>query len=394
MGAIWTLCVLSILIASYAMDAHLQTRVNLYLRERMQLEHLIDAGLVVTEVLLTGYQNVEDASQSGDGESSVDYEEKLEDDRFYREKYDLKNSGEVDTGAIPVDATNIYSGTVRVQIKAIESKWNINKLYPEGNPNHDKIWEGILIVSGIPEDYWDGIIDSWYDWRDSDDTKTGDEGAESEYYSDKNREDPIKYPYAKPRNGEIATLDELLSLKGFCEDSSGNPINGNAILNGGVLNPEERKESDYITITNGLSKFLSIYGDGKINVNMADEIVLSSVPGFIMNEEVDTELVKAVLEEREIGREYAKSSFTNQTNYASSDEETGLFKSFDDLKNRMNGQIQQESNDYLIYEPAGYFNVTITVSSMGVIHSITAVAKLDTNNNKVRYVRWNEDVSN
>ena len=31
-GVIWLLAVLSILIASYAVDAHLQTRINIYLR--------------------------------------------------------------------------------------------------------------------------------------------------------------------------------------------------------------------------------------------------------------------------------------------------------------------------------------------------------------------------
>ena len=41
-GVIWTLAVLSILIASYAMDAHLQTRINLYLRERVHVDHLTD----------------------------------------------------------------------------------------------------------------------------------------------------------------------------------------------------------------------------------------------------------------------------------------------------------------------------------------------------------------
>ena len=83
-GVIWLLAVLSILIASYAVDAHLQTRINLYLRERITVDHLTDAGLAIAEVILTDYQNVSEAS------SEKAYYEMLEDDRWYAEKLMLK----------------------------------------------------------------------------------------------------------------------------------------------------------------------------------------------------------------------------------------------------------------------------------------------------------------
>ena len=74
-AAIWTLAVLSILIASYAMDAHLQTRVNLYLRERVNVDHLTDAGIAIAEVILLDYQNV--SLQSSD-QATVSRESDLE----------------------------------------------------------------------------------------------------------------------------------------------------------------------------------------------------------------------------------------------------------------------------------------------------------------------------
>ena len=61
-AVIWLLAVLSILIASYAVDAHLQTRINIYLRERVTVDHLTDAGLAIAEVILTDYQNAAAAS--------------------------------------------------------------------------------------------------------------------------------------------------------------------------------------------------------------------------------------------------------------------------------------------------------------------------------------------
>ncbi|MBR6587881.1 MAG: hypothetical protein IKK82_10730 [Kiritimatiellae bacterium] len=152
-GAIWILAVLSVLIATYAVDAQLQTRINLYLQERVRVDHLTDAGIAIAEVIMLDYQNVT-------VDEETDYEEKLEDDRWYMEKVDLKDNRECSTGAVPVDALNPGGGSVTVKIKPIEAKWNINNLYAGGDANFAKIWEAILAVSGIPEDYWDGIVDS------------------------------------------------------------------------------------------------------------------------------------------------------------------------------------------------------------------------------------------
>ena len=54
-AVIWLLAVLSILIASYAVDAHLQTRINIYLRERVTVDNLMEAGLAIAEVIHTDY---------------------------------------------------------------------------------------------------------------------------------------------------------------------------------------------------------------------------------------------------------------------------------------------------------------------------------------------------
>ena len=184
-AVIWLLAVLSILIASYAVDAHLQTRINIYLRERVTVDHLTEAGLAIAEVILTDYQNVSEAA------SDSDLEDKLEDDRWYTEKLSLKSQGgkEVTTGAVPVDALNPNGGTVSVTIRPIESKLNLNNLYAGGDQNFGEIWMRILAVSGIPKDYWDGIVNGWCDWRDTDGTMTGGTrsetaGAETDFYAD------------------------------------------------------------------------------------------------------------------------------------------------------------------------------------------------------------------
>lgn len=405
-GVIWLLAVLSILIASYAVDAHLQTRINIYLRERVTVDHLTDAGLAIAEVIITDYQNVTEAS------SESDYDEMIEEDRWYAEKLMLKSQGgkEMTTGAIPVDALNLEGGTVTVTIRPIESKFNINNLYAGGDANFAELWMNILAVSGIPEEYWDGIVNSWCDWRDTDGTMTtsSDEstgqGAESDFYAAAYEDfvdgrDVEKNKNYKPRarDGEIVDLDELKALKGLNEYDE-KPINADAIMNGGVLNPME-KEEDQIVVTNGISAFFSLYGSGKINVNaVKDPRILSVIPGIFQGDadnlrENDVEdamiIAKKIIELRETAPEDGKNpliSTTDDTN------ETGAYKDFSSLQERLDKvglEIQNSAATYLSFQPDKFFEVTVVGRSFGIVHKIVALALISDGN--VRYLRWQED---
>jgi len=87
-GAIWILAVLSILIATYAVDAQLQTRINLYLQERVKVDHLTDAGIAIAEVIMLDYQNVSVPSSTGsDGKSTTASQSEVDE---YREKASSK----------------------------------------------------------------------------------------------------------------------------------------------------------------------------------------------------------------------------------------------------------------------------------------------------------------
>ena len=400
-AVIWLLAVLSILIASYAVDAHLQTRINIYLRERVAVDHLTDAGLAIAEVILTEYQNAQEVS------SEQDLAQVQEDDRWYNEKRLLKSQGgqEVSTGAIPVDALNTEGGTVTVTIRPIESKFNINTLFAGGDANFSDLWMNILALSGIPKDYWDGIVDGWCDWRDTDGTKTGDNGAESDFYSqayqdfiDGRDEEKNKNYKPKARDGEIVDLEELKSIKGFNEYQE-KPINADAILNGGVLNPSE-DEPDQIVITNGLSKFFSVYGSGKINVNaVKDPIVLAAIPGVFQGDNPENEdpddIAEAMTNAMQI-IELREAMPTNGKNplIASEDDtnDTGAYKDFSNLQERMQDaglEIQNEASTYFSFQPDKFFEVTIVGQSFGIVHKIVAIALVQ--DGKVRYLRWQED---
>lgn len=410
-GVIWLLAVLSILIASYAVDAHLQTRINLYLRERVAVDHLTEAGLAIAEVILTDYQNVTEA-----GDEST-YEKQLEEDRWYAEKLMLKAQGgkEVTTGAVPVDALNPDGGTVTVTIRPIESKFNINNLYAGGDEHFGELWMRILAVSGIPKDYWDGIVNGWSDWRDTDGTttagtRTEDAGAESDFYSEAYQDfvdgrDVEKNKNYKPkaRDGEIVDLEELKAIKGFNEYDD-KPINPDAILNGGVLNPSE-KEDDWITVTNGISSYFSLYGSGKINVNaVSDPRILAVIPGIypvdtdpedVRPEDIEEAMAiaKRIIELRDAPPKDGENPL-----FSSKDDEerdSGAYKDFNDLQQRLQREsttgmdIQNEASAYLAFQPDKFFEITIVGRSSGIVHKIVALALVDSG--KVRYLRWQED---
>ena len=410
-GAVWILAVLSVLIATYAVDAQLQTRINLYLQERVKVDHLTDAGIVIAEVILLDYQNVQVPSSNSNGSdgrtaSESEIEDFIDKDRWYWEKVDLKDNRECSTGAVPVDALNPEGGTVTVKIRPIESQWNINNLYPQGDANYAKIWEAILAASGVPEDYWDSIVDSWCDWRDTDDGDTGEYGAETgtfykEAYDDFiNGRDVEKNKNYLPasRDGEISDLDDLMHIKGFNEFED-EPISAQALLDGGILNPLAKKD-DQIEVK-GFRKYFTVFGSGKVNANIADKDILVTVPGiwqpsgtsnshaFNENDVSNaTDIAEAIVEIRSTG---------NQRDNAgrSIDDDVGTFKNWGDLQSRVQEAvgggtyIQQEAEQFLSYAPDKFFEVSITGESLGITHTVKAIAIVE--DSKVRYIRWQED---
>jgi len=356
--AIWLIAVMSIMVMSYATDALLQMKVNVYVRRRAHVDHLTAAGIPIAEVLLADYPNVSDAV------ADEDLAELLEKDRWLVEKRALKRGGAASTGAIPVDPEKPEDGTVTVSIKPLEARWNINMLYAGGDANYDKIWDSILTRAGIPEEMdelREEIVDSWSDWRDTDDLETGRNGAESEYY------ESLDVPH-KARNGEIADIRELEMVKAFRD----HPV----LLSGGVLNPDD-KEDDWIRVS-PLGSFFDVFGTGKINVNAAPRDVLLSVPGIGDQDDAE-EIVDAIIQERESTT--PTDAFSNTF---------GPFKDWNDLSSRTgNTSIGLSANTYLSYAPESFFEISVVGASRGITHRVRAIAMVV--DKKVKYIRWSED---
>ena len=380
--AIWTVALLSVLVLSFSFDAMLEGRIGTFVRHRQRVNYLTQSGVAIAELLLEKQRNVSAASATT-----------AEEDRWKAPALRIKR------GQTAIVDEPLGDGIIHVEIIPEQSRWNINKLCKSaqaaagGNPNtsqplgqSDIVWEQILRTAGVPDDRFEDLIDCWDDWVDVDSTITGRNGAEDEYY--KLETDPLtrepRTPY-KTRNGPIDTIDELRLVKGFIP----------AILDGGVLNPEERRPDQQIVVR-GIKELFTTYGDGKINVNAAPREVLMTIP------DMDDITAGAIIEEREgrgLGGVSGISSRNTTTRSTSSSSKTATgkgtaeedidfsFKSVGDFMSRVPG-IPASIQQYVTVN-SSVFRLNIEGRSAGISHRIEAIAEL--NGDKVRYLRWRED---
>ena len=395
--ALWVIAVLSIMVLSFASEAHLQTGINVYMRERNRVSRLVDAGRILAEVVLSDYANVSEWSEDEDADKL------FEDDRWYKEKRDLKSGRPCVIGPILVDEENPESGTVKVEMR-ITRGLNINELTPDSDQNWRLRWEMLLKSHGIPEDYeveaYDSqhhsrsrfnlinlLIASFADWVDADDNSTSidgeDCGAESNWYEEEYDDNNVDDEYKRyPRNGPIPDIKELSYIRGFREF----PV----VLTGGVLNPEEDPK-DQITVK-GIAEMFNTVGSAKVYVNDCTRDELMTVPGIFDEEdeedfEKSTENIDAILGAKSEEPDYDVDETQSWWQY----------KDFQDLQQRVadyggnNAQIGTEASNYLLFKPddTTIFEITIECESMGMTRSVKAKAYLK--DKDVRYVEWEED---
>ena len=359
--ALWTIALLALLVMSFALDAMLEGKINVYVRQRRQVDYLTQSGISIAEMLLLTYKNATPASKSPTTTTTAATAGGDEDDKWLQAKLDLQH-GSAKVNAYAIEPDKPENGVVTVEITSADAnKWPINLLVK--GDIADQIWENILNVIGLPMEYQEEVVDSWYDWLDADSTITGRSGAEDEYYND------LDKPY-KVRNGPISSVAELEMIRGIRDRP--------AIFNGGILNPEEKNKKTQVRIQFGLKAFFDIYGETvKINVNSAELEVLLTVPGI----DGDSLLANAIIEERRTG--------ANRTTSGDASAESLLFKDWNDLNMRIPGGVPSEAEPFLAYAPQKYFEIAVTGEAGGISHQIKAVAIVE--GSRVRYLRWRED---
>lgn len=176
-----------------------------------------------------------------------------------------------------------------------EGKLNLNRLDSVNKVETKEILERLL---GTLE-YDDGLVDAIVDWIDED-SDSELSGAEDDYYGQ------LENPYGS-KDGPMSTILELSLLKGF-----------------------RSEEPDSPDMTSALYKYLSLCGDGKVNINtVSPELMLSLSP------EMDENSVEEIMARRE------------ESAIGSLDELSGLIN--EDALNSIKSKIKVKSSCFSIH---------------------------------------------
>lgn len=162
----------------------------------------------------------------------------------------------------PLNGITIGDASVSFTITEEESKININTA-------NGPLLKQVLTTQGADADRISVVSDCILDWIDPDDN-TRPAGAESDYYLGQ----PTPY-YAK--NAPIDVLEELLLIKGVTHKMYYNDTKDSPTGHQMGFGHEPGQEPDYLF---GLRDVFTPYSSGQVNINTADETVLSLVPGL------------------------------------------------------------------------------------------------------------------
>ena len=184
-----------------------------------------------------------------------------------------RSSGNVDTlhelwarsGVLSESAAILFDeGQVSVEIMDLSGRIQINQLVDE-NGQYNDTQKGLLLrFLGSPEfgldaEEAENVVDALKDWIDSDNEVTRF-GAEDSYYQ------ALEKPYPC-KNAPLEFLEELQFVRGITEE----------LLYGSSEKP-------------GILPYLSPYGDGRININTADPLVIRA-----LSDQIDQDLVDAII---------------------------------------------------------------------------------------------------
>jgi general secretion pathway protein K len=330
---LWIVIILSIIVASFSFEAHIQSRITSFYRKRDKADAIALSGIQVARLLIAKSKKI-NPNMSDEEVISLSIEK--EDDIWFSDAKNLSMNNSV------VVEQEIAGGTLRLHITSERSRRNVNRLKTED-------WERIFELTNVPEDMWPELIDSFSDWVDKDGISRIDGAESDDYYM------TLDTPY-EGRNGYLDSVGELLLIKGFSR----------ALVYGGVM-PDSEGDIDPVMF-DGFADMLTVYGDGKVDVNTADTRVLMTLP------EVDELVAGAIVEERD--------------GFFSDDEEIEAepFKDESDFLARL--ELPNSVKSYITTK-SGTYRITSEGTMGNITRSVWCVANY--NRNKIEYLRWRED---
>ncbi|MFC1467233.1 general secretion pathway protein GspK [Verrucomicrobiota bacterium] len=267
---------MSLLIGTFAFEMHIEAKIATLERQRFKAQEIARAGFEYAKAILTAPEQTEEE----DVAEVVEFQQGA---KRIRRGLNLSNL----TYELP-------DGRFSVSIEHESGKRNINKLLADE-------WVLLLEQCDIPPTEQNKLIDCYTDWIDEGDLHQLN-GAESDdpFYTE------LGYSC---KNAPVETIKELLLIKNFTE----------ATLYGGTT-----EDGDEIS---GIADKLTVWGDGKVNLNSASREVLMTF--FELEEGVIDEILdlwkgldgEADTEDdgfsslAEIGLNQFKNKFTTQSSH-------------------------------------------------------------------------------
>lgn len=308
--ALWVLVILSLLSLSFAHQAKIEVKLAGHYGKEMQLRQLTKSTVRVALTKLASDTNDYDA---------------------------LNEVWRMPSGELEDCLSEILGGYAQRQIEIEymiideESKLNINKVS----------LDSLLNLPGVDEEIASSIID----WRDKDDEPLSS-GAENAYYQSLERPYPCK-------NAPFDLIDELLYVRGMTDEL----FYGN-------------EEEDILP----LRDLLTVWGDGKVNINTAEEQILLTIPGL------REEIIESIIERRvgpdgDDGTEY--------------DEPFETMESLKEIHNMSSAEYKRLRSHCSV--ASSHFTIEAQASSKGsnLTKRITTVVKRE--GNSFKNLMWKEN---
>jgi len=330
---LWVVIILSLIVGSFSFEAQIQSRITSFYRKRDKADAIALSGIQVARLLIAKSKKI---NPNMSDEEAISIAIEKEDDIWFPDAKNLALNNSV------VVEKEIAGGTLRLHVTSERSRRNVNRLKADD-------WERIFELTNVPEDMWPELIDSFSDWVDKDGI-TRIDGAESDdYYMN------LEEPY-QARNGYLDSVGELLLIKGFSR----------ALVYGGVMSDSENDIEP--VMFDGFADMLTVYGDGKVDVNTASTRVLMTLP------DVDDLVAGAIIEERE--------GFFSEVEEI----EAEPFKDESDFLARL--ELPNSVKSYITTK-SGTYRITSEGTMGNITRSIWCVANYK--KNKIEYLRWRED---
>ncbi len=228
--SLWILIILSLIVGSFAFEVQLETMLVSHKRKRFRAKMMALSGIEYARAILDRQAEAKELEIEDMGGE--------DEDGFMQAALYIKR------GLSTTSEIELGNDSFSVTLESAEAGRNINLL------TRDE-WIKILEMANMPSTEWDAMIDCLEDWIDEGDLRQLN-GAESD--------DPFYEEQGYPvKNGPLDSVEELLLVKNWGED----------ILYGA----DGGDDGDVIF---GIADLLTVWGDGKVNLNTASTDVLLS----------------------------------------------------------------------------------------------------------------------